>query len=173
MGNLDPRSLKFLGHPPCRESRNGEGRLARSLEEAAPVAVRSVTGWQQTSMGKLNYWMVQDRHFHFEPHNRRQEASPCVVRSTMSTIIRPSRRMRWAGHVARIGEGKTCTRFRWESPRERDHLKDQDVREVGMKMDLREIGWGGVEWIHLAQERDGWRALVNAVMNPWVLAPRS
>jgi hypothetical protein len=42
--------------------------------------------------------------------------------------------------------------------------------EDGIKMDLRETGWGGVEWIHLAQDRDLWRALVNAVMNLWVLA---
>jgi hypothetical protein len=40
-------------------------------------------------------------------------------------------------------------------------------------MDLREIGWGGVEWIHLAQDRDYWRSLVNAVMNLRVLAPRN
>jgi hypothetical protein len=41
-------------------------------------------------------------------------------------------------------------------------------------MDLREIGWGGgVQWIHLAQGRDRWRAVVNAVMNLRVLAPRS
>jgi hypothetical protein len=36
-------------------------------------------------------------------------------------------------------------------------------------MDLREIGWEGVDWLHLAQDRDWWRALVNAVMNFWVL----
>jgi hypothetical protein len=43
-----------------------------------------------------------------------------------------------------------------------------------MKMDLREIGWGGgVEWIHLAQDRDHWRAVVNAVMNLQVLVPWS
>jgi hypothetical protein len=44
-----------------------------------------------------------------------------------------------------------------------------------IKMDLREIGWGGgvVEWIHLAKVRDRWRALVIAVMNLRVLAPRS
>jgi hypothetical protein len=35
-------------------------------------------------------------------------------------------------------------------------------------IDLREIGWEGVEWIHLAQETDQWRALVNTVMNLWV-----
>jgi hypothetical protein len=40
-------------------------------------------------------------------------------------------------------------------------------------MDLREIGWGGVEWIRLAQDRDRWRALVNAVMNLRVLAQRN
>jgi hypothetical protein len=40
-------------------------------------------------------------------------------------------------------------------------------------MDLRENGWGGVEWIRLAQDRDLWRAVVNAVMNLRVLAPRS
>jgi hypothetical protein len=40
-------------------------------------------------------------------------------------------------------------------------------------MDLRETGFGGVEWIRLAQDRDRWRAVVNAVMNLRVLAPRS
>jgi hypothetical protein len=40
-------------------------------------------------------------------------------------------------------------------------------------MDLREIGWGGVEWIHLAQDRDLWWALVSAVVNLQVLEPRS
>jgi hypothetical protein len=45
--------------------------------------------------------------------------------------------------------------------------------EDGIRMDFREIGWGCVEWIHLAQDRDWWQALVNVVMNLWVLAPRS
>jgi hypothetical protein len=43
----------------------------------------------------------------------------------------------------------------------------------GIKMYLKEIGWGGVEWIQLAQDRDRWRAVVNAMMNLRVLAPRS
>jgi hypothetical protein len=52
--------------------------------------------------------------------------------------------------------------------RPRSRWKDE------IKMDLKEIGWGGgVEWIHLAQDRDRWRAVVNAVMNLRVLAPRS
>jgi hypothetical protein len=45
--------------------------------------------------------------------------------------------------------------------------------EDGIKMDLEEIGWRDVEWIRLAQDRDRWRAFVNAVMNLRVLGPRS
>jgi hypothetical protein len=45
--------------------------------------------------------------------------------------------------------------------------------EDGIRMDLREIGWGSVDWIQLAQDRDRWRALVNTVMNLRVLLPRS
>jgi hypothetical protein len=45
--------------------------------------------------------------------------------------------------------------------------------EDGIKMDLKEIGWGRGEWIHLGWDRDRWRAVVNAVMNFRALAPRS
>jgi hypothetical protein len=45
--------------------------------------------------------------------------------------------------------------------------------EDGIRMDLREIGWGSVDWIQLAQDRDWWWALVNTVMNLWVLMPLS
>jgi hypothetical protein len=45
--------------------------------------------------------------------------------------------------------------------------------EDGIRMDLREIGLGVVDWIRLAQNRDRWRAVVSAVMNLRVLAPRS
>jgi hypothetical protein len=56
--------------------------------------------------------------------------------------------------------GKQRTRFWWESPKERDHSEDRGVD--GIRMDLREIGWG-VEWIQLAQDTDWWRAHVNTV----------
>jgi hypothetical protein len=45
--------------------------------------------------------------------------------------------------------------------------------EDGIRMDLREIGWGSVEWIQLAQDRDRWQAFVNTVMNLQVLEPQS
>jgi hypothetical protein len=52
--------------------------------------------------------------------------------------------------------------------------RSRDRWEVGIKMDLRKIGWGGgVKWVHLPQDMDLWRAVVNAVMNFRVLAPRN
>jgi hypothetical protein len=69
---------------------------------------------------------------------------------------------------------ETCARFWWESPKEGDHLEDQGVAgRMGSKWTLGRLAGGGVEWIHLAQDRDRWRAVVNAVMNLRVLAPRS
>jgi hypothetical protein len=60
-------------------------------------------------------------------------------------------------------------------PEGKDHLEDQGVDgRMGSKWILRRlVGGGGVEWILLAQDRDRWRAVVNAVMNLRVLAPRS
>jgi hypothetical protein len=104
-------------------------------------------------------------------HNRELHklcSSPDIVRQIKS------RRMRWAGHVARMGEGRNVYRVLVGKPEGKRTLERPRRRwEDGIKMDLREIGWGGVEWIHLAQDRDRWRAVVNAVMNPRVLAPRS
>jgi hypothetical protein len=69
--------------------------------------------------------------------------------------------------------GETCTGFWWESPKERDHLGDRCVDgRMGSKWTLGRL-FGGVEWIQLAQDRDRWRSVVNAVMNLRVLAPRS
>jgi hypothetical protein len=86
-----------------------------------------------------------------------------------------SRRMRWVGHVARMGEGRNVYRFSVVKPEGKRPLRRLRCRwKDVLKMDLREICWGGdVEWIYLAQDRDRWRAVVNAVMNLRVLAPRS
>jgi hypothetical protein len=67
-----------------------------------------------------------------------------------------------------------CERFWWESQRESDQLKDLRIDgRMGSKWTLERSDWGRVEWIHLAHDRDRWRAVVNAVMNLRVLAPRS
>jgi hypothetical protein len=87
-----------------------------------------------------------------------------------------SRRIRWAGNVACMGGGggETCTGFWWVSPKEKDHLKDPGVDgRMGSKWTLGRLVEGGVEWIHLAQGRGSWQAVVNAVMNLGVLVPWS
>jgi hypothetical protein len=69
--------------------------------------------------------------------------------------------------------GETCTGFWWERAKEKDHLEDQGVDgRMGSRRTLGRFV-GGVEWNHLAQDRDRWRAVVSAVMNLRVLAPRS
>jgi hypothetical protein len=53
-----------------------------------------------------------------------------------------------------------------KSHKERDHYEDQDIYGwIILKWILREIGWGGMDWIDLAQDRDQWRALLNTLMN--------
>jgi hypothetical protein len=73
-----------------------------------------------------------------------------------------------------MGEGRNVYRVLVGKPEGRRPLGRPRRRwDDGIRMDLEEIGWEGVEWIHLAQDRDRWRAVVNAVMNLRVLGPRS
>jgi hypothetical protein len=77
-----------------------------------------------------------------------------------------SRRMILSGHVARMGETRNAYRIMVGKPEGKRPLGRPRRRWVGnIKMDLREIGWDGEDWIELAQDRDQWRALVNTVMN--------
>jgi hypothetical protein len=74
--------------------------------------------------------------------------------------------MRWAGHVARIGEGRGVYRVLVGKPVGRRPLGRPRRRwEDKIRMDLREVGFGCVDWMELAQDRDRWRALLSAVMN--------
>jgi hypothetical protein len=71
-----------------------------------------------------------------------------------------SRRMRWVRPMARMGQGRNVYRVLVGKPEGTKPLERPRRRwEDGIKMDLREIGWGCVEWIHLAQDRDCWRAV--------------
>jgi hypothetical protein len=87
-------------------------------------------------------------------------SSPSIVR-----VIK-ARRMRWAGNVARIGEvtgahNILVGRLEGRRPLGRPRRRWED----NITMDLREIGFGDVDWIHWAGDRDWWRALVNTAMN--------
>jgi len=76
-----------------------------------------------------------------------------------------SRRMRWVGHVARMGEERGVYRFLRGKPEGRRPLGRPRRRWLDIRMDLQEVGCGYMEWIGLAQDRDSWRTLVSAVMN--------
>jgi hypothetical protein len=77
-----------------------------------------------------------------------------------------SRRMRWVGHVARRGEGRGVYRVLVGRPESKRPLERPRRRwKDNIKLDLREIGIDGANWIHLAQNRVQWRDFVNTVMN--------
>jgi hypothetical protein len=79
---------------------------------------------------------------------------PNIIRT-----IKP-RRMRWAGHVAQMGETRNTYRIMAGKPEGKRPLGRKWVNNI--KMDLREIGWDGMDWIELGRDRDQWRALVNS-----------
>jgi hypothetical protein len=81
--------------------------------------------------------------------------------SSIITMIKP----RWAGHIARTGEKRNAYRIlvgktEGQSPLGRPRCRWLDI----IKMDIKGIGWGGMDWIDLAQDMDHWSALVNTVM---------
>jgi hypothetical protein len=127
-----------------------ENRVLRGI--FGPKRDEVMGEWRKLHSGELHYLY----------------SSPEIIRQFKS------RRLRWAGHVARMAEGRNVYRVLVGKPEEKRPLERPRHRwEDGIKIDLREIGWGGVEWIHLAEDRDRWQAVVNVVMNIWVLAPQS
>jgi len=85
------------------------------------------------------------------------------------THARARARMRWAGHVARMGKGTGVYRVLVGKLEERRPLGRPRRRlEDNIKIGLQEVGCGIMDWIELGQDRDRWRALVNAVMKLWV-----
>jgi hypothetical protein len=87
-------------------------------------------------------------------------SSPSIIRMIKS------RRMRWAGHVALMGEKRNLYRILVGNPEGKRPLGRPRRRWVdNIKMDLREVGFCVINWIDLALDRDQWRALVNTVMN--------
>ncbi|KAJ4447060.1 hypothetical protein ANN_09049 [Periplaneta americana] len=87
-------------------------------------------------------------------------SSPDIIRNIKS------RRLRWAGHVARMGESRNAYRVLVGRPEGKRPLGRPRRRwEDNIKKDLREVGYDDRDWINLAQDRDRWRAYVRAAMN--------
>ena len=93
-----------------------------------------------------------------------------LIVALQSLLLSVRRRMRWAGHVARMGEERGVYRVLVGKPEERRPL-GRPMRRWGdnIRMDLQEVGCGHVDWIGLAQDRDRWRTFMSAVMNVRVL----
>jgi hypothetical protein len=86
-------------------------------------------------------------------------SSPGII-----TVVK-SRRMRWTGRVAYIGAKRNAYRILVGKPEGKRPIERPRCKWVDkMKIVLRATGWGGIDWIDLAQYRDQWRAVVNTVM---------
>jgi hypothetical protein len=86
-------------------------------------------------------------------------SSPNIIR------MMKSRWVRWTGYVARMGEKNNPHRILVKPKGKRPLGRPRRKWLDSIKIDLREIGWDGMDWLELVQNRDQWRALVNTVMN--------
>jgi len=84
-------------------------------------------------------------------------------------LVIKSIRIRWVGHVERMGERRGVYRVLVEKPEQKRPLWRPRRRwEDNIKMELQEVGCWGKNWIELAQDKDRRRTLVNKVMNLWI-----
>jgi hypothetical protein len=86
-------------------------------------------------------------------------SSPNIIR-----IIK-SKTMKWAGYVARMGTKRNAYRLLVGKPEGKSPLGRPKHRWVDIRVELGEVGWGDVDWVGLAQDRNRWKALVNSVVN--------
>jgi hypothetical protein len=142
-----------------------------------PVVLHGCETWSLTLREECRLRVFENRVLRrvFEPrrdevtgewerlHNKKLYA---LYSSSIITYVIKSRIMKWAGHVARMGDSRDACRVMRGKPEERRPLGRPRCRwEDNIRMGLRELGWSGMDWIDLAQYRKRWRALVNVVMN--------
>jgi hypothetical protein len=119
-----------------------------------------LTSWETQGVPYMtSHITVQDREKQRGSERERNESQTGFI--TRYVNIK-SRRMRWAGHVARIGKKRNAYRILVRKPGGKRSLGRPTRRWVdNIKIGLREIGWDGMDWVDLAQDRDQWRSLVN------------
>ena len=127
----------------------------------------SVTAYQSTSQKTIFNTAAVSKTSQFllinNLHN--EELSDLYSLPNIVRVVK-SRRMRWAGHVARMEEGRGVYRVLVGKPEGKRPLGRPRRRwEDNIKMDLKEVGGSCGDWMYLAQDRDRWRALVSTVMN--------
>ena len=77
--------------------------------------------------------------------------------------------MRLVGHAAQVGEKKNAYSILVKKPEEKKSVgRTMHMWKDNIKVDLKGIRWDSMDWIHLAQDRDQWQAVMNIVMNLWV-----
>jgi hypothetical protein len=144
-----------------------------------PVVLYGCETWSLTLVEEHELWVFENRVLRkiFGP-KREEDGSWRRLRNdelhslySSPNIVRviESRRMRWAGQMARMGEGRGVYRVLVGRPEGKKPLGKPWRRwEDNIRLDLREIGVGGSNWIELAQYRVQWRDFVNTAMSFWV-----
>jgi hypothetical protein len=118
---------------------NCQTHATSTLKSHRTVCIQSFHLWQcEVGTSALTSATYNSRSFICEVWREKE----CIVIRKAS--LPSQRRMRWAGHVTRMGEERSCTRFWWESQKERDHSEDQGVGgKMGSEWILGRLAWGG------------------------------